>query len=276
MTEGVGGGRARRHPRQDENRLARRPEVRFASVPYIFGMCRGLAQDLGVTGRPVKLLSAHGATSQTGFPRCRAIGAVFIAHGYQRTPGAGRGRLPRPGQGTLYGYAQGKAAVRGSDCAAATRKPFRWHPDCLPVARSRCGRDRGLWCQPDWLARSPTCSSRTPCESDFAAGCDDWRRASRTRRYIVTDLCSRLAGRIALKLVDRCTYRLPTSPRFGSAPAERPSRCGPERHLVHRERAGLLILPGPAPMVARTVELCALWAKCILLRRHRALVDRAT
>jgi len=34
-----------------------------------------------------------------------------------------------------------------------------------------------------------------------------------------------------------------------------------EEYLTRRERAGTLSLPGPAPLLARTiVELCALWA----------------
>lgn len=79
---------------------------------------------------------------------------------------------------------------------------------------------------------------------------------------IVTDLYSRLARhRIALKLVDRCAPELPDLAEVWFGTGRNAQVDAVQAYLVHRERAGLLILPGPAPMVARTiVELCALWA----------------
>lgn len=78
----------------------------------------------------------------------------------------------------------------------------------------------------------------------------------------VTDLYSRLARhRIALKLVDRCAPELPDLAEVWFGTGRNAQVDAVQAYLVHRERAGLLILPGPAPMVARTiVELCALWA----------------
>lgn len=144
-------------------------------------------------------------------------------------------------------------------CATATlRKPFRWHPNCrwpLPLrARSQ------LWCRPDWLARSPTCGSRTRCERLCRGATTGDARAELAG--IVTDLYSRLARhRIALKLVDRCAPELPDLAEVWFGTGRNAQVDAVQAYLVHRERAGLLILPGPAPMVARTiVELCALWA----------------
>ena len=79
---------------------------------------------------------------------------------------------------------------------------------------------------------------------------------------IVTDLYARLARhRIAIKLVDRCAPELPdlAAAWFGTGRAAQVD--GFEQYLVRREQAGTVALPGPAPLVARTiVELCALWA----------------
>ena len=79
---------------------------------------------------------------------------------------------------------------------------------------------------------------------------------------IVTDLYARLARhRIAIKLVDRCAPELPDLAEvwFGAGRAAHVG--GVEEYLVRRQHAGTVSLPGPAPLVARTiVELCALWA----------------
>lgn len=79
---------------------------------------------------------------------------------------------------------------------------------------------------------------------------------------IVTDLYSRLARhRIALKLVDRCAPELPDLAEVWFGTGRDAQVDAVQAYLVHRERAGHLSLPGPAPVVARTiVELCALWA----------------
>ncbi len=50
---------------------------------------------------------------------------------------------------------------------------------------------------------SLTCGSRIALRATRAAGCDDWRRASRTAGIVTTPTAASARHRIALKLVDR-------------------------------------------------------------------------
>jgi hypothetical protein len=86
--------------------------------------------------------------------------------------------------------------------------------------------------------------------------------ASAELASIVTDLFHRLARhRIALKLVDRCAPELPALARIWFETGRGTQMSAMESYLDSRQRAGLLTMPGPTPIVARTiVELCVLWA----------------
>lgn len=86
------------------------------------------------------------------------------------------------------------------------------------------------------------------------------RRAELTD--IVTDLYARLARhRIAIKLVDRCAPELPDLAAVWFGSGRHALVDAAAEYLPRRRRAGTASLPGPVPLVARTVvELCALWA----------------
>lgn len=79
---------------------------------------------------------------------------------------------------------------------------------------------------------------------------------------IVIDLYERLSrNRVAIKLVDRCASELPELGKVWSDTGRGDQMSAIEGYLDGRQRAGLLALPGPVGLVARTtVELCVLWA----------------
>jgi len=87
----------------------------------------------------------------------------------------------------------------------------------------------------------------------LAAAVRRYRRdadARTTRRY-----------RIAIKLVDRCAPELPDLAQVWFGTGRQANVSGVQEYLTRREQAGTASLPGPAPLVARTLmELCAMWA----------------
>jgi AcrR family transcriptional regulator len=195
------------------------------------------------------------------FPAVVAAAArVFITHGYQRTQVQDVADALGLAKGTLYGYADGKAAlfaaaVRYADgheawpAVADLPVPAQDEREIAAVVAGRLAGEiadlklvRAL--------QDPLPAKATP--ADF--------RAELTG--IVTDLYARLARhRIAIKLVDRCAPELPELAAVWFGTGRQGNVSGIEEYLVVRERAGLVSLPGPAPLVARTVvELCALWA----------------
>src|SRR6266511_3508551 len=168
-----------------------------------------------------------------------AAARVFITHGYQRAQIQDVANALRLGKGTLYGYAQGKAAlfaaaVRYADGIEALPTPAQLPVAALELTRALSHPDRAI--TPDQVAGE-------------LAG-------------IVADLYRRLScHRVAIKLVDRCAPELPDLAQvwFGTA---RTAQVGAmQEYLTRRHDTGTLTLPGPVDLVARTVvELCALWA----------------
>ena len=189
-----------------------------------------------------------------------ASARVFITHGYQRTQVQDVSDALGLAKGTLYGYAQGKAAL----FAAAVRYADAHEPMPLPadlpvaapaerelaalVAGRLAGEIAELKLTQAMVNPMPTDATPADHRAELAG--------------IVIDLYARLARhRIAIKLVDRCAPELPDLAEvwFGAGRHEQVNRV--EKYLLRRERAGTLSLPGPAPVVARTVvELCTLWA----------------
>ncbi|SRR6266550_231325 len=195
------------------------------------------------------------------FPAVVAAAArVFITHGYQRAQVQDVADALGLAKGTLYGYAQGKAAL----FAAAVR--YADGHERLPaladlpvpapadgeIAMLVAGRLAGeiVDMRLAQALTDPLPADATPSE----------RRAELAG--IVTDLYARLARhRIAIKLVDRCAPELPDLAELWFGTGRRAHVGGVEEYLVRRQQAGTVSLPGPAPLVARTiVELCALWA----------------
>lgn len=189
-----------------------------------------------------------------------AAARVFIAHGYQRAQVQDVADILGLGKGTLYGYAQGKAAL----FAAAVRygdghEPLP-APAGLPVPVPADGEVAALVAarlasEVAGLRLTQALASPAPRAAQMAAGPDELAD-------IITDLYRRLARhRIAIKLVDRCAPELPdlADVWFGTGRAAQVNAL--EEYLNRRHQAGTLTLPGPAPLVARTiVELCTLWA----------------
>lgn len=187
-----------------------------------------------------------------------AVGA-FVAHGYRRTQMQDVADVLGLAKGTLYGYAATKEAL----FAAAIRygdglEPL---PDAgnLPLPAPATGALAALVAErlaaevPDLALTKAIARKRLP------------RTTGETERElsgIVTDLYARLSrNRVAIKLVDRCAPELPELGRVWSDTGRGAQMSGMQAYLDSRQRAGLIALPGPVEIVARTtVEICVLWA----------------
>jgi AcrR family transcriptional regulator len=185
-----------------------------------------------------------------------AAARVFITHGYQRTQVQDVADALGLAKGTLYGYAQSKAALFAAAVRYADGLEPVPEPADLPVATPGDGEIAALVSAR--LLGEIANMKLTQFVGDPANATD----VDAELAVIVTDLYTRLARhRIALKLVDRCAPELPdlADVWFG---AGRDAQIGAlESYFVRRQRAGSVALPGPAPVLARTVvELCALWA----------------
>jgi AcrR family transcriptional regulator len=185
-----------------------------------------------------------------------ATARVFITHGYQRTQVQDVADALGLAKGTLYGYAQSKAAL----FAAAVRygdglEPIP-EPIDLPVATPVDGEIAALVSAR--LVGEIADMKLTRVVDDPTEADDDRSELA----DIVTDLYTRLARhRTALKLVDRCAPELPDLAEVWFGRGRDAQIAALESYLVRRERAGSVSLPGPARVLARTVvELCALWA----------------
>ena len=189
-----------------------------------------------------------------------AAARVFITHGYQRTQVQDVADVLGLAKGTLYGYAQGKAALFAAAVRFADGHEPMPTPADLPVpapadgdiAALVAGRLAGEIADLNLVKAliDPLPGDAAPADlrAEFAG--------------IVTDLYARLARhRIAIKLVDRCAPELPDLAEIWFGTGRRANVDGVQEYLVRRQQAGTVNLPGPAPLVARTiVELCAMWA----------------
>lgn len=195
------------------------------------------------------------------FPAVIAASArVFITHGYQRAQVQDVADALGLAKGTLYGYAQGKAAL----FAAAVRyadghEPL---PDLaeLPVRAPAAGEIAALVAgrlAGEIVGMRLAQALTDPLPADATPADHRTELAG-----IVTDLYARLARhRVAVKLVDRCAPELPDLAEVWFGTGRQAHVSGVEEYLVRRQRAGTVNLPGPSPLVARTiVDLCALWA----------------
>ena len=187
-----------------------------------------------------------------------AVG-VFVAHGYRRTQMQDVADVLGLAKGTLYGYAATKealfaAAIRYGD----GREPL---PDTknLPLPAPATGALAALVAErlaaevPDLALTKALARKRLPRTPGETEG---------ELSGIVTDLYARLGrNRVAIKLVDRCAPELPELGRVWSDTGRGAQMSGMQAYLDSRQRAGLLALPGPVEIVARTtVEICVLWA----------------
>lgn len=190
------------------------------------------------------------------FPRLVAAAAeTFIAQGFARTQMQDVAAVLGVAKGTVYGYVESKAAL----LAAALRyadglepvlavgelpvpTPAEW--ELAALVADRLGREvAGLR-----LAKALARRRRIPVDQELVE--------------IITDLYQRLARhRVSIKLVDRCAPELPDLGEvwFGVGRAGQVGAWA--EYLTRRAATGVLSLPGPAELVARTiVETCVLWA----------------
>jgi len=184
---------------------------------------------------------------------------VFVTHGYRRTQMQDIADVLGLAKGTLYGYAATKEAL----FAAAIRYGDRLEPlpdiGALPLRAPGDGELAEL------------VAGRLAAEVPDLALTNALGRHRRLPRTtgeaaaelsgIVVDLYQRLSrNRVAIKLVDRCAPELPELGKVWSETGRGDQMTGMEAYLDSRQRAGLLTLPGPVDLVARTtVELCVLW-----------------
>ncbi len=187
-----------------------------------------------------------------------AVG-VFVTHGYRRTQMQDIADVLGLAKGTLYGYAATKealfaAAVRYGDGLeplpdiSTLPVPAPANSELADLVTERLAAEVPELALTKALGRGP--HPRTPAEA--ASELDG----------IVVDLYERLSrNRVAIKLVDRCGPELPELGKVWSETGRGDQMAGMEAYLESRQRAGLLTLPGPVDLVARTtVELCVLWA----------------
>lgn len=162
-------------------------------------------------------------------------------------------------KGTLYGYAASKdalfaAAVRYGDGIeplppiSELPMPQAGEGDLAALVLSRLAGEL-----PDLALTRALQRSRLPATPS---------EASAELAAIVTDLYERLSRhRVAIKLVDRCAPELPELGRVWFETGRGAQMSAMESYLDSRQRASLLTLPGPTPIVARSIiELCVLWA----------------
>jgi AcrR family transcriptional regulator len=187
-----------------------------------------------------------------------AVG-VFVTHGYRRTQMQDVADVLGVAKGTLYGYAATKEAL----FAAAVRYGDRLQPlpdsSELPLPAPADGELPALVMErlaaevPELTLTKVLARKRVPPTSEDAAA---------ELSGIVIDLYNRLArNRVAIKLVDRCAPELPELGKVWSDNGRGAQMAGVTAYLDIRHQAGLIALPGPVELVARTtVELCVLWA----------------
>jgi AcrR family transcriptional regulator len=187
-----------------------------------------------------------------------AVG-VFVTHGYQRTQMQDIADVVGLAKGTLYGYSASKDALFAAGIRYGDGLEPLPDPGALPLPAPADGELADLVAGrlaaevPD-LALTKALGRRllpsTPAE------------AAAELSGIVVDLYKRLSrNRVAIKLVDRCAPELPELGKVWFDTGRGDQMSGMEAYLVARQQAGLLSLPGPVALVARTtVELCVLWA----------------
>lgn len=183
-----------------------------------------------------------------------AAARTFIAHGYQRTQVQDVADMLGLAKGTLYGYAQGKAALFAATVRYADGVEAMPAPADLPVPAPADGEIAAQVTARLSGELSDLALNRALARPDGGSAAE--------LGDIVTDLCQRLSRhRVAIKLVDRCAPELPELAEVWFGAGRLALVAAVQEYLRRGQVAGTLALAGPAPIVARTlVELCALWA----------------
>ncbi|WP_200825972.1 TetR/AcrR family transcriptional regulator [Kibdelosporangium aridum] len=190
------------------------------------------------------------------FPRLMSAAAeTFIAHGFQRTQMQDVADALGVAKGTLYGYVENKAALLAAVVRYADGVEQPPGLSELPVPALAAGELAALVTERLGrevaelrLVKAMAGRRRQPVADELTG--------------IITDLYQRLARhRVSIKLVDRCAPELPELGEvwFGTGRSGLVSAL--TDYLARRAATGVVRLPGPGPVVARTIlETCVLWA----------------
>ncbi len=237
------------------NRLAHEPDSFASSSIYLWNIRFRRSSAHGSWGdwtESVKPHQAHGPQHSRGpvFRDCRRVGAGSSP----TVTSAPRCRTWSTALALAAVWLRRRARLRVRGGGALRRRSGS--PSAGPNCRwpSAAARDQ-LCVGPTGLARSPTCGSRTRCE----------RLCRRVRRLETREQNSPVSSPTlqppGLGTGSRSNWSTATlsyldSPRFIW---HRPASMV-QAYPVHRERAGLLILPAGTDGGPTIVELCALWA----------------
>jgi AcrR family transcriptional regulator len=180
---------------------------------------------------------------------------IFIVEGYGRTQMQDVADVLGVAKGTVYGYVESKAAL----LAAALRFADGVEPlptlDDLPVRTPAPGELAALVADRLHRETAQLRLVRALSQPSTDSVGDELSE-------IILDLYRRLARhRVSIKLVDRCAAELPELAEVWFGSGRGAQLAAMEAYLRRRQATGALVLPGPPPLVARTlVELCVLWA----------------
>ncbi|WP_211337455.1 TetR/AcrR family transcriptional regulator [Lentzea atacamensis] len=187
------------------------------------------------------------------FPRLVSVAAeTFIAQGFQRTQMQDVADVLGVAKGTVYGYVENKDALLGAALRFADGVESLPEVADLPVRAPAAGELAALVA--DRLRTEIGQLRLVEAVSKRRRGPLDVELSE-----IITNLYDTLSRhRVSIKLVDRCASELPelAAVWFGHG------RAGLVAVLTeYLQRRKALRLPGPAPLVARTIlETCVLWA----------------
>ncbi|RSM80876.1 TetR family transcriptional regulator [Kibdelosporangium aridum] len=184
-----------------------------------------------------------------------AAAETFIAQGFQRTQMQDVADALGVAKGTVYGYVENKAAL----LAAAVRYadgieelpglaelpvPAPAEGELAALVADRLGHEVAEL----RLVKAMAGRRREPIADELTA--------------IIADLYQRLARhRVSIKLIDRCAPELPDLGEVWFGAGRSGQVAALTDYLARRAATGAVRLPGPAPVVARTIlETCVLWA----------------
>lgn len=188
-----------------------------------------------------------------------AAARVFVAGGYRRTQMQDVADALGLAKGTLYGYATSKEAL----FAAALRYGDGLEPlpklTGLPVPNPGATELGDLVASRLSMEIPRLALTRALSGAHLPATPAD---AATELSDVIEDLYRCLArNRVAIKLVDRCAPDMPELARIWYQTGRGAQMSGMETYLRERQATGVLTIPGPVAIVARTVvEVCVLWA----------------
>lgn len=184
-----------------------------------------------------------------------ASAETLIAQGFQRTQMQDVADRLGVAKGTVYGYVESKAALLAAVVRYADGVEPPPEPTGLPVPTPAAGElaalvaDRlGREVAELRLMKAVAGRRRVPIADELTE--------------IITDLYQRLTRhRVSIKLVDRCAPELPELGEVWFGVGRAVLVAALTDYLTRRAASGVVRLPGPARVVARTIlETCVLWA----------------